>query len=116
MKTMALGFEKLAEKMKHSSKEEHSEDRESGGSEHHEGKTKAPVNPVLIERPGASETSKLDGKGLQIAIIASHWYEKTVRSLVDACSKELLAKGVEEDSLHVVKVAGAFELPFWLLA
>ncbi|CAI5745497.1 unnamed protein product [Peronospora destructor] len=109
---MALGFEKLTEKMKHSSKEEHSEDKESSGHGHHEDKTEAPVNPVLIERPGASETSTLNGKGLRVTIVASHWYEKVVHSLVDACSKELLAKGVEEDSLHLVEVAGAFELPF----
>ncbi|CAI5701181.1 unnamed protein product [Peronospora effusa] len=109
---MALGFEKLTEKMKHSSKEEHSDDRESGSHGHHEGKAEAPVSPVLIDRPGASDTSKLDGKGLQVTIVASHWYGKVVHSLVDACSKELLAKGVEEDSLHLVEVAGAFELPF----
>ncbi|CAH0479092.1 unnamed protein product [Peronospora belbahrii] len=108
---MALGFVKLTEKTKHSEGAEHH--RESGDHGHHEDKAKmASHNPVLIEQAGASQTSKLDGKGLRIAIVASHWYENVVRSLVDACSEELLAKGVPEDSLHLIEVAGAFELPF----
>lgn len=85
---------------------------EGGGHGHHEGNTKRPHSPVLIEQAGATQTNKLDGNGLRVTIVASRWYENVVHSLVDACSKELLAKGVAEDDLHLVEVAGAFELPF----
>ncbi|EEY64837.1 uncharacterized protein PITG_15629 [Phytophthora infestans T30-4] len=63
-------------------------------------------------QPGAAQSRQLDGSGLKVTIVASRWYEKVIHSLVDACSDELLAKGVAEDDLHVVEVAGAFELPF----
>uniref|UniRef100_A0AAV1VGH6 6,7-dimethyl-8-ribityllumazine synthase n=1 Tax=Peronospora matthiolae TaxID=2874970 RepID=A0AAV1VGH6_9STRA len=88
----------------------HEHHGKGGSREHHGGHV--PACPVLIERSGASQTSKFEGKSFRVTIVASHWYEKVVHSLVDACSKELLAKGVGEDNLHVVEVAGAFELPF----
>ncbi|KAI9919550.1 hypothetical protein PsorP6_017683 [Peronosclerospora sorghi] len=44
--------------------------------------------------------------------VASHWYKKVVHPLVEACSSELLAKGVAKADLHVVEVTGAFELPY----
>ncbi|GMF65206.1 unnamed protein product [Phytophthora lilii] len=108
--------------MKFATKEEHPEGAphghpsehhgESSGHGHHEGKTKTPHSPVLIEQPGTSASSKLDGTGLRVTIIAARWYEKVIHSLTEACSEELLAKGVAEDNLHLVEVAGAFELPF----
>ncbi|CAI5742825.1 unnamed protein product [Hyaloperonospora brassicae] len=150
---MVSGIEKLAEKMKLTSKEHSDDDRggqsvehygEGGSQEHHgsrhehhgggssheqhygeggrhehrkggsshEGKNRVAACPVLIERSGATQTSRFDGKPFRVTIVASHWYEKVVHSLVDACSKELLDKGVTEDNLQVVEVAGAFELPF----
>ncbi|KAI9906902.1 hypothetical protein PsorP6_003837 [Peronosclerospora sorghi] len=47
----------------------------------------------------------------RVTILASHWYKKLVHPVVEACSSDLLAKGVSKDDLHVVEVAGAFELP-----
>jgi len=82
------------------------------GVPHHEGKGRGPHGPVLIEEPGTAQSSKLDGKGLRVTIIATRWYDKVLESLVEACSQELLAKGVAEDDLHLVEVAGAFEIPF----
>ncbi|DAZ93926.1 TPA: hypothetical protein N0F65_008869 [Lagenidium giganteum] len=69
--------------------------------------------PVLIERPGHTQSRKLDGHGLRVAIVSTRWYGQTVvHPLVDACVKELLAKGVESDHVHRIEVAGAYELPF----
>ncbi|ETN15688.1 6,7-dimethyl-8-ribityllumazine synthase [Phytophthora nicotianae INRA-310] len=106
---MAPGVETTTSKMKISTKEEHPVGASHG---HEEGKSEATHSPVLIEQPGTAESSKLDGSGLRVTIVAARWYEKVIQSLVDACSDELLAKGVAEEDLHVVEVAGAFELPF----
>lgn len=104
------GVEKTTTKMKFASKEEHPKGHGEGGTHgHHEGK---PHSPVLIEHPGATESSRLDGKGLRVTIIASRWYGKVVHSLTEACSEELLAKGVADEDLHLVEVSGAFELPY----
>ncbi|KAE9073498.1 hypothetical protein PF007_g25786 [Phytophthora fragariae] len=111
------GVEKTTAKTKVATKEEHvggaSEHHGEGGSHgHHESKHKTPHSPVLIEQPGATESSRLDGNGLRVTIIASRWYGKVIHSLTDACSEELLDKGVAEDDLHLVEVSGAFELPY----
>lgn len=113
---MAPGVEKLTSKLKFGTKEEHpvGATHDQGGSHGRETEDKTEVThrPVLIEQPGAAQSRQLDGSGLKVTIVASRWYEKVIHSLVDACSDELLAKGVAEDDLHVVEVAGAFELPF----
>ncbi|KAG7392399.1 lumazine synthase [Phytophthora pseudosyringae] len=109
---MAPGVEKTTSKMKFATKEEHPAGASHGQGGLHsleEGKTHS---SVLIEQPGATKSSKLDGSGLRVTIVASRWFEKVVHTLVDACSEELLAKGVAEDDLHLVEVAGAFELPY----
>ncbi|KAE9034854.1 hypothetical protein PR003_g8150 [Phytophthora rubi] len=111
------GVEKTTAKTKVATKEEHvggaSEHHGEGGSHgHHESKHKTPHSPVLIEQPGATESSRLDGNGLRVTIIASRWYGKVIHSLTEACSEELLDKGVAEDDLHLVEVSGAFELPY----
>ncbi|KAG2985694.1 hypothetical protein JG687_00017803 [Phytophthora cactorum] len=112
---MAPGVEKTTSKMKFATKEEHPVGASHGQGEshgHEEGKTEATHSPVLIEQPGAAQSRKLDGSGLRVTIVAARWYEKVIHSLVDACSDELVAKGVAEDDLHLVEVAGVFELPF----
>ncbi|GMF45254.1 unnamed protein product [Phytophthora fragariaefolia] len=106
--------------MKFATKEEHTEGAsphpghhgEVGSRGHHESKAKTPHSPVLIEQLGATESSKLDGKGLRVTIIASRWYDKVIHSLTKACSEELMDKGVAGDDLHLVEVSGAFELPY----
>lgn len=80
------------------------------GHQGHEGET--PHRPVLVELPGATGSSKLDGSGFRVTIIASRWYAKEVHSLVNACCEELLHKGVADHDLHLIEVAGAFELPY----
>ncbi|KAL3657721.1 hypothetical protein V7S43_017294 [Phytophthora oleae] len=105
---MAPGVEKVTSKMKHPLGGSHDE---GGSHTHEEGKSEATHSPVLIDQPGAAQSGKLDGSGLRVAIVASRWYEKVVHSLVSACSEELLAKGVAEDDLHLVEVAGSFEIP-----
>ncbi|KAG6617600.1 6,7-dimethyl-8-ribityllumazine synthase [Phytophthora cinnamomi] len=114
------GVEKTETKTKYATKEEHPEgashhpEHHGGGGSHghQESKAKTPHSPVLIEQPGATKSSKLDGKGLRVTIIASRWYEKVIHSLTEACCEELLDKGVAEADLHLVEVSGAFELPY----
>ncbi|KAH7484972.1 6,7-dimethyl-8-ribityllumazine synthase [Phytophthora ramorum] len=98
--------------VKTTTKMKHTEKSEGAPHSQEEGKAASPHGPVLIEQPGVAQSGKLDGTGLRVAIIASRWYEKVVHSLVKECSDELLAKGVADDDLHLVEVAGAFEIPF----
>ncbi|KAG1686020.1 hypothetical protein DVH05_007321 [Phytophthora capsici] len=106
---MAPGVEKMTSKMKHPLGGSHDE---GGSHSHEEGKSESTHSPVLIEQPGSAESSKLDGNGLRVVIVASRWYSKVVHSLVNACSEELLAKGVAEDDLHLMEVAGSYEIPY----
>ncbi|RLN98711.1 hypothetical protein BBJ28_00012682 [Nothophytophthora sp. Chile5] len=93
----------------------HGGGRGHGGHGHghgEEGKAGDPAKPVVIVEPGPTGSDKLDGKGPRVTIVAARWYEKVIHSLVEACSEELLDKGVAEKDLECVEVAGAFELPF----
>nr|CCA26751.1 conserved hypothetical protein [Albugo laibachii Nc14] len=51
-------------------------------------------------------------KGLRVAIITTEWYDHIVHPLSDACRKELESNNVESENIEVIKVPGAYELPF----
>jgi len=50
-------------------------------------------------------------RGSRIAVVASRYNQDIVDRLLDACLAELEAKGISSDSITVVRVPGAFELP-----
>jgi 6,7-dimethyl-8-ribityllumazine synthase len=56
-------------------------------------------------------TGSLDGRGLRMALVASRFNERVVRTMVDGALDVLRRVGVQDDDLTVVWVPGAFELP-----
>jgi 6,7-dimethyl-8-ribityllumazine synthase len=58
----------------------------------------------------------LDGKGLVIGIVQARWNEGITNSLLESCKAELVALGVPEARIDVVKVPGALEIPVALQA
>jgi len=58
----------------------------------------------------------LDGKGLAIGMVQARFNEGITDALARACREELLALGVAEDHIDVVKVPGALEVPVALQA
>jgi 6,7-dimethyl-8-ribityllumazine synthase len=56
-------------------------------------------------------TGSLDGRGLRIAIAASRFNERVVRTLVDGARDALVRVGVADDHIELAWVPGAFELP-----
>lgn len=55
---------------------------------------------------------RLDGTGLNIAIVRTRWNAKIIDSLVEGCRKELALCGVAEDCITEQYVPGAYELPY----
>jgi 6,7-dimethyl-8-ribityllumazine synthase len=58
----------------------------------------------------------LDGKGLVIGIVQARWNESITNSLFESCRAELVALGVPEAHIDVLKVPGALEIPVALQA
>lgn len=58
----------------------------------------------IIESPDVIKSSR-------IAIVASRYNKAIVDRLLNACLDSLREKGIDENSIRVVKVPGAFELP-----
>ena len=56
----------------------------------------------------------LDGKGLKIAIIQARFNSFIASALVEGAKEGLRRHGVEEQSIDVIKVPGAYEIPFIL--
>ncbi len=51
-------------------------------------------------------------KNLKIAIVVSRFNEKITESLLDCCAIELIHRGVHKSAINVVRVPGAYELPY----
>lgn len=51
-------------------------------------------------------------KDLRVAIVTTDWYDHIVDPLSDACRKELESNGVSAANIDLIKVPGAYELPF----
>ena len=54
---------------------------------------------------------RLDAKGLRIALVASRFNETITRSLLEGALSALRRHGLDEGSMTVAWVPGAFELP-----
>jgi 6,7-dimethyl-8-ribityllumazine synthase len=61
-------------------------------------------------------SSRLNGKGLKIGIVQARFNEPITDALAQACMAELIALGVGEQDITLVKVPGALEVPVALLA
>lgn len=55
----------------------------------------------------------LDAAGLRFAIVASRFNSAVTERLVDGALKALREKGCEEEDIEIVRVPGAFEIPFF---
>ena len=62
------------------------------------------------------KSGPLDGKGLTIGLVQARFNEGITDALAQACRDELLALGVAEDRIDVVRVPGALEVPMALQA
>lgn len=51
-------------------------------------------------------------KGLEVGIILSEYNAKISEALLERCQKKLLESGVRERNIQLVKVPGAYEIPF----
>ena len=56
----------------------------------------------------------LDGKGLKIAIIQARFNSFIASALVEGAKEGLRRHGVEEQSIDIIKVPGAYEIPYIL--
>jgi 6,7-dimethyl-8-ribityllumazine synthase len=59
-------------------------------------------------------TGTLEGKGLSFGIVASRFNDLFVGQLLDGAVDCLQRHGVDEKNITVVRVTGAFEIPFAL--
>ncbi|MDO9359486.1 MAG: 6,7-dimethyl-8-ribityllumazine synthase [Polaromonas sp.] len=59
---------------------------------------------------------RLSGKKLSIGIVQARFNESITNTLAKACRDELLALGVDEKNIRLVKVPGALEIPSALQA
>lgn len=57
---------------------------------------------------------ELDGSEMNIGIVVSRFNEYAGKEELDACLEELKVLGIQEDSISVVSVPGALEIPFAL--
>lgn len=57
------------------------------------------------------ELAGLDGHGRRVVIVAARFNAHFVDRLLEAARERLLALGVAQDAIEVVRVPGAFELP-----
>jgi 6,7-dimethyl-8-ribityllumazine synthase len=62
-----------------------------------------------VSGDGAPATTRLDGRGLRIAIVVSRWHDPITSALLAGAERALAAARVEDPG--VVRVPGAFELP-----
>lgn len=62
------------------------------------------------------EDSRLNGKKLTIGIVQARFNEAVTNALAQACKAELLALGVQEKNIDLVRVPGALEVPVALMA
>ena len=60
----------------------------------------------------SSSSSDKDISDKSVGIVWSRWNEDITSSLRDACIKTLKKNGLQDDSLTVIEVPGAFELPY----
>jgi 6,7-dimethyl-8-ribityllumazine synthase len=58
------------------------------------------------------EAPALDGTGLRVAIVCGRFNDLVTRRLLDGAARGLSAAGVDDSSIDVAWVPGAFELPF----
>ena len=63
---------------------------------------------MLYAEKGSAD--KLDGKKLSIGIVQARFNESVTNALAQACKQELLALGVEEKNITLVRVPGALEV------
>ena len=56
----------------------------------------------------------LDGKGLKIAIIQARFNSFIASALVEGAKEGLRRHGVEEQCIDIIKVPGAYEIPYIL--
>jgi len=59
-------------------------------------------------------TGSLDGASLQIGIVAARFNGRLVEPLVSGAKDCLIRHGVAAEALHIVRVPGAWEIPFAL--
>lgn len=59
---------------------------------------------------------KLEGRGLRACLLAARFNESVVLGLVEGARRGLLQHGVSEESIELIWVPGAFELPAALAA
>src|SRR4051812_9487158 len=62
------------------------------------------------------KAGKLDGNGLYIGIVQARWNAAITDALFESCRSELVALGVAEDHIDLLKVPGALEIPVALQA
>lgn len=63
-----------------------------------------------------STDNRLNGKKLTIGIVQARFNEPITNSLSEACKAELIALGVLEKNIDLVRVPGALEVPVALMA
>jgi len=51
-------------------------------------------------------------KGLKVGIVLSEYNVEIGEALLKSCMKTLLNAGVSENNIHLVKVPGAYEIPY----
>jgi len=56
--------------------------------------------------------AQLDGAGLKIGIVVSRFNDFLTSHLVDGAMDALLRHGVKDEDIKIVKVPGAFEIPY----
>lgn len=56
--------------------------------------------------------SKMDGGTLTVGIVVSRWNADVTNGLLRGCKKALQESGVLKKNIKLLKVPGAFELPF----
>ena len=56
----------------------------------------------------------LDGKGLRVAIIQARFNSFIASALVEGAKEGLRRHGVDEESIDIIKVPGAYEIPYIL--
>lgn len=55
--------------------------------------------------------ANVDATGLRVAVVVARFNHLISARLLAACRSELIARGAEDDDIHVAWVAGAFEIP-----
>ena len=70
----------------------------------------------MFEPSQGSRPAALDGSGLSIGIVRARFNESVTDALLAACREELTALGVTAESIELVQVPGALEVPLMLQA